>query len=101
AAAQRERRDEIEQDAVVIAGVERDALLRAGGDDTFHHVQRAVAVERRDLDRRDLLDLGEAAPEGGGKRNAADGGLQIESDQRARLGDCAAMGDELVLAGAL
>ena len=55
-----ERRDQVEHDVVVVAGVERDAVLGAGVDDAAHHVERAVAIERRDLDRDDVVDRGEA-----------------------------------------
>ena len=58
-----ERRDEVEHDVVVVAGVERDAVLGARRDDAAHDVERAVAVERRDLDRDDVVDRGEARPE--------------------------------------
>src|SRR6185437_2472681 len=63
---------EIEQNAVVIAGIERDARLRARGNDALHDIERTIAVEGRDLDRRHLLDLGEAAPETRVEGNAAD-----------------------------
>ena len=55
--AQIERQREIEQDVVVIAGIERDAVERAGGRDAAQDVERAVAVERRDLDGDDVVDL--------------------------------------------
>ena len=51
-------------DVVVVAGVERDALLGAGRDHAEGDVERAVAVERRDLDGDDVVDRGEAGPEG-------------------------------------
>ena len=83
-----ERRDEIEHDVVVVAGVERDAVFGAGLDDAAHDVERAVAVERRDLDRDDVLDRGEAGPERERPASqAADGRLQVEADQRDRVGD--------------
>ena len=58
-----ERQHQVEQDVVVIAGVERDAVERTGGGDAAYHVERAIAVERRDLDRDHIVDLGEALPE--------------------------------------
>src|SRR6185437_10947114 len=57
-----------------------------------------IAVEGRDLDRRHLLDLGEAAPETRGEGNAADRRLQIESDERDGASELPAMRDQLVLA---
>src|SRR6185312_4169964 len=96
-----ERGQEIEHDAVVIAGIERDALLGARLDDAAHHVEGAVAVEGRDLHRDHRLELGKAPPEAMREREAAHGGLEIESDERHHLAHGAAMGDELVLARAL
>ena len=61
--AQVERQREIEQDVVVIAGIERDAVECAGGADAAQHVERAIAVERRDLDGDDIVDRGKAPPE--------------------------------------
>ncbi len=54
---------QVEHDVVVVAGVERDPIGGAGLDDAAHHVERAVAVERRDLDGDDVLDRREAPPE--------------------------------------
>ena len=78
----RERRHQVEHDVVVVAGVERDAVGGTGLDHAAHHIERAVAVERRDLDRHDVLDRREAAPERHRQHDAADGRLQIEADQR-------------------
>ena len=41
---------------IVVAEYRHDALLRAGGDHAAHDVERAVAVERRDLDGDDVVD---------------------------------------------
>ena len=49
---QAERRHEIADDGVVVAGVERD-VVAAGVDDRADDVERLIAVERRDLDRHD------------------------------------------------
>src|SRR6266702_5310981 len=43
--AQVERQGEIEQDVIVIAGIERDAIERAGGTNAAQDVEGAVAVE--------------------------------------------------------
>jgi len=53
---------QIEQDVVVIAGIERDAVERAGGGDAAQHVERAIAVERCDLDGDDIVDQRKAPP---------------------------------------
>ena len=67
---------------VVIAGIERDPIECAGGNDAAQHIERAVAVERRDLDGDDIVDRGKAPPELSAQDHAADRGLQIEADQR-------------------
>ena len=95
--AQIERQREVEQDVVVIAGVERDAVERAGGGDAAQHIERAVAVERRDLDGDDVVDRGKAPPEIGAQDDAADRRLQIEADQRNFARHRLAMRDDLVL----
>lgn len=46
-----ERRDKIVHNVIVVTGVERDAIFRAGFDDPANHIERAIAIERRDLDR--------------------------------------------------
>ena len=63
-------------------------------DDAAHHVERAVAVERRDLDRHDVVDRREAGPEIGAEIEAADRRLQVEADQRDFLGDRPAVLDQ-------
>ncbi len=96
-----ERREQVEHDVIVIPGIERDALGGAGLDHAAHHVERAVAIERRDLDRDDVLDLGEAPPERHRQHQPADGRLQIEADQRDLACHRLRMCDQLVLARAL
>ena len=86
-----ERHGEVEHDVVVVAGVERDPVLRARGRDAVHDVERAVAVERRDLDPDDVLDRGEALPEVAREQHAADRGLQVEADDRQLVGERAAV----------
>ena len=94
--AQIERQRKVEQDVVVIAGIERDAVERARGGDAAQHVERAVAVERRDLDGDDVVDGGKAPPEIGTEDHAADRRLQIKSDQRYFARHRLAMRDDLV-----
>ena len=95
--AQVERQREIEQDVIVIAGIERDAVERAGRRHAAQHVERPVAVERRDLDGDDVVDGSEAAPEIGAEDDAADRRLQVEADQRNFPRHRLAMRDDLVL----
>ena len=79
---QRERREQVRHDVVVVAGVERDAVLGACLDHAAQHVERAVAVERRDLDRHHVVDLRETPPEARRQMQSADRGLQVEAKQR-------------------
>ena len=95
--AQVERQHQVEQDVIVIAGIERDAVERAGRRHAAQHVERPVAVERRDLDGDDVVDRSEAAPEIGAEDDAADRRLQIEADQRDLARHRLAMRDDLVL----
>ena len=66
AAPERGRAQQVEDDVIVIAGVERDALLCPGLDHAPDHIEGPVAVEGRDLDRDHVLDRGEPAPERAG-----------------------------------
>src|SRR5665213_3989952 len=86
---------------VVIAGIERDAVERAGSSDAAQHVEGAVTVEWRDLDGDDVVDHGKTPPEIGAEDDAADRRLQVEADQRNRARDGLAMRDDLGLAGGL
>ena len=101
AGAHHERRHEVGDDVVVVAGVERDALLGVGLGNAEGDVERAIAVERRDLDRDHVVDRREPAPEGARQRNAAHRRLQVEADQRHLVGDRRAVLDQLVLVRAL
>src|SRR5712664_2946320 len=94
--AQVERQREVEQDMVVIAGIERDAVERTGGGDTAQHVEGAVTIERRDLDGDDVVDSRETPPEIRAEDDAADGRLQIKANQRNLARHRLAMGDDLV-----
>src|SRR5438445_407231 len=74
--AQVEWQDGSGQDVVVVAGSERDAIERAGGGDAAEHVEGAVVVELRDLDRHDIVDLSKTPPEIHTENDAADRRLQ-------------------------
>src|ERR1035437_2930848 len=56
AIAQNERQREVEQDVIVVAGIERDAIEGISGGDAAQDVERAVSIERRDLDGDDVVD---------------------------------------------
>src|SRR5262245_47444708 len=94
-----ERRDEIGDDMVVVAGVERDAILRAGGNDTEGDVQRLVAIERGHLDGNHVIDASKARPKPARQGDTADGGLEIKADHGQLARNAAAVFDELIFAG--
>ena len=86
---------------IVVAGIERDPLGGARLHHAAHHVERAIAIERRDLDGDHVLDGRKAAPERHRQDETADGGLQVEPDQRNFARDRLRMRDQFVLARAL
>ena len=88
-----EWRNKIEDDVVVVAGVESDVASRVG--DAAEHVERLIAVERSDFDSDDIFDFRETAPEGVRKNAAADSGLQVEANDGNDLRDGARVGKEL------
>src|SRR6516162_303433 len=69
------RREEVEYDVIIVAGIERDALLGACCHKTTHDIERGVAVEWSDLDGDDVVDRREPGPESAAKRDAAHGRL--------------------------
>src|ERR1700694_3151782 len=84
---------------VVIAGIKRNTVKRARGGYTTQDIERAVAIERRDLDGDDIVDSREAPPEIGAEDDTADRWLQIKSDQRNFARHRLAMGDDFILGG--
>src|SRR5258706_6115489 len=54
--------NEISDDVVIIAGVERDVVARRFGNGA-HDIERLISVERGDLDGDDILDFAEFSPE--------------------------------------
>jgi hypothetical protein len=90
-------REQVDDDAVVVAGVERHVVAPRRGH-RAHHVERAVAVERRDLHRHQVRHrLGEVAPEAVAERAPAHGGLQVEAEHGEHLAHRAAVAHERVL----
>ena len=59
---ERVRREQIQDDVVIVAGVKGD-VVALGLDHGADHVQRLIAIERRDFDGDDIFDLGKAPPE--------------------------------------
>ncbi len=55
--------EQVGDDRVVVAGVERDLIGAARGGHPAHQLQRAVPVEGRSLDGDDGRDRRELAPE--------------------------------------
>ena len=78
-----ERGQQVGDDVVVVAGVERD-VRRGRSRRAPAHVERLVAVERRDLDRHDARDLDERAPE----RVASSAGRRPRAAGRSRRAGC-------------
>src|SRR3974390_1257748 len=99
--AQIEGQRKVEQNMIVVACVERDAVECAGRKNAAQYVECAVTVERRDLDRNDIVDLGKSAPEICAQDHAANRGLQIEADQWDLARHRPAMGDDFLLGGRL
>src|SRR4029078_5075866 len=86
--------NQIANDVVVVTGVEGDVVAAAfgsGADDD----RRAVTVERGDFDRASVFDLAKAAPELYWHVDAADGRLEVETEEVYILGDGAAMVEKL------
>ena len=69
-----------------------------GFDDGAHDVDGLIAIERRDLDRPDVRNLGELTPEPIREHAPAHRRLQIEAEQWNDFGDRAAMREQLVVA---
>ena len=95
-----ERREQIDNDVVVVAGIERDIVAPLVGHGT-NDVDRLIAIEGRDLDGPDIRQLGEPPPERIAQHPSANCGLQIEAEDGHDFGELAAMGQELALGLAL
>src|SRR5262249_30931298 len=74
--------DEVEDDVIVVASVERDAVGGVRLHHAAHHVEGAVTIERRDLDGDHVLDRRKPPPERHRQHEAAHGGLQVKADER-------------------
>ena len=93
-AAQSKRREQVHHDVVVIAGVERD-VVTPRVDHGADNIDRLIAIERRDLDRGNIFDLGKLPPERVGQNSPAHRRLKIETDQRNHPRNLAAMIEHL------
>src|SRR5262245_33802349 len=54
---------EVGDDVIVVACIQSDTILSSRRNNAVHDIERAVAIERSDLDRNHVLDRGEAGPE--------------------------------------
>ncbi len=91
-------RNQIQNDVVVVPRVEGD-VVAPGLRDRADHVERLVAIERRDLDGCDVLQLCEPPPERVRQRPAAHRRLKVETDQRYHLSHAPAVRDKPVVIG--
>src|SRR6202030_1195623 len=87
AAAEIELREQVGNDVVVVAGVERDFRGASGLYHCAHDIQRLIAVERRDFNSDDILDFRELAPKRVRQRPPAHAGLEVEADDWNRVCD--------------
>src|SRR3954470_7525109 len=83
-----ERRDQIDHDVVIVAGVKRDVVAPAFNRGA-NHVNRLIPIEWRDFDRDDVFDLRKSPPKGIAQETATGGRLQIKTDDRKYLRDAA------------
>ena len=70
----------------------------AGFGDSTHDIEGLVTVERCDFDSYDIIDLRELAPEFEGENAAADGRLQVETNNRQNLRDGARVSEKFCVA---
>ena len=93
-----EGNDQIHQDVVVIACVQCHVVsLRS--HDRPHHVQRAIAVEGRDLDRHDLGQFKKTPPESVVQWPATHFRIQVKAKQRNDLTDLTTVRNQRVVVG--
>ena len=85
-------REQIQNDMVVVAGIESNVAPASLGH-CAHHVDGVVTVERRDFDRDNIFQFNEAPPKGEREHPATDRGLEIKADQRNDFSDGSAMRD--------
>src|SRR5258708_7737459 len=76
-----EWREQVQDDVVIVAGIEGD-IFSTCLDQCPDDIQRLIAVERRDLNRNDILDFSEASPKSIGQQSSAGGGLKIKPAER-------------------
>ncbi|VBB38926.1 hypothetical protein TRIP_E160150 [uncultured Spirochaetota bacterium] len=85
--------EQVEDDVVVVAGVESDRIFLARVADGAHNVEGAVAVEGGHFNGQDVVDHGEGPPEFVGQDAPANVRLEVEAHQGDHFGYGAAMVD--------
>src|SRR5260221_2295112 len=97
--AEPEGSQQVYQEVVVIARVERDLPGAAGFRYGAYDVQRLIAIERGHLDRHYVFDFGEGAPEFVREYATTYRRLQVEAEQRDDCGYRAGVIEELRYGG--
>jgi len=88
----RKRGKQIQNDAVIVAGVQRD--IASGFSDRANNIQGLIPIERGNFYRQDVFDPGESPPKGIGEQSSANRGLKIKADQREHASNFSAMGEQ-------
>src|ERR1700722_8086114 len=86
---------QIDQNIIVIAGIQSDLLSAATFGIGAYYFESLVAIEWRHFDGHHVFDFTEFAPEGVGKNTAANAGLQVKSDDRNYRGNGTRVLDQL------
>jgi hypothetical protein len=73
-------REQVVQNVVIVSCVKSHFLGATGLRQGTNNIQRLIAVKRCDLNRDDVFNLDELAPEFVGQQTPSDGGLQVETD---------------------
>src|SRR5579872_5478566 len=84
------RSQEVHHDVVVVASIERN-VIAARFNDRANDVDCLIAVERSNFDGYNRVNFGKTAPEVVRKNATTGSGLEVEPEQRDRLGDGLAM----------
>src|SRR5947209_2173808 len=90
-----ERREQIHDNVVVVARIERDVVPTCFNH-CPDHVLRLIPIERRDLDRHDIVDLDQSAPKRKWQHRPAQLRIQVKAEQRNDFGDPTAVTDQLL-----
>ena len=80
-----EGREEIEHNVVVVPRVQCDLFSSAAIGHGSDYLERSIAIERRDLDRHEPIQLGDASPEAIREIAPANCRLQVEPHDRNDL----------------